>query len=88
MIKGDKLVVDKYLEGATKYSAYNGHSVTKSIMSALLGLAIQQRKLSSEDALVMLFTRKQKRNFNTVSRHCCEGVKTEKPRFLKKTGLF
>ena len=55
IIKDDKLIVEKYQGGATKYSALNVHSVTKSITSALVGLAIQKGNIKSENELVMPF---------------------------------
>jgi CubicO group peptidase (beta-lactamase class C family) len=55
VIKDDKLVVEKYQGGATKYSALNVHSVTKSITSALIGLAIQKGNIKSENELVTQF---------------------------------
>ncbi|WP_188499804.1 serine hydrolase domain-containing protein [Pontibacter amylolyticus] len=55
VIKDGKLVVEKYQKGATRYSAFNVHSVTKSIMSALTGLSIQRGYLQSENDYVMPF---------------------------------
>jgi CubicO group peptidase (beta-lactamase class C family) len=55
VIKNDKLIVEKYQGGATKYSALNIHSVTKSITSALIGLAIQKGGIRSENELVTSF---------------------------------
>ncbi|MCX2739628.1 serine hydrolase domain-containing protein [Pontibacter anaerobius] len=53
VIKDGKLVVEKYQKGATRYSAFNVHSVTKSITSALTGLSIQKGYLTSENEYVM-----------------------------------
>ncbi|WP_242927000.1 serine hydrolase domain-containing protein [Pontibacter vulgaris] len=53
VIKDGKIVIEKYQKGATRYSAFNVHSVTKSITSGLTGLAIQEGYLSSEDEKVM-----------------------------------
>jgi CubicO group peptidase (beta-lactamase class C family) len=53
VIKDGKLIVEKYQNGATPYSAFNVHSVTKSITSALVGLAIQEGLLSSENDPIM-----------------------------------
>lgn len=53
IVKDDKLVVEKYYQGATRFSAFNIHSMTKSITSALIGLAVQQGKINSEDAQVL-----------------------------------
>ncbi|WP_114751367.1 serine hydrolase domain-containing protein [Pleomorphovibrio marinus] len=55
IVKEDKLIVEKYFSDATKYSAFNVHSVTKSITSALVGLAIEQHHIASEDDLVLPF---------------------------------
>ncbi|WP_276496324.1 serine hydrolase domain-containing protein [Pontibacter litorisediminis] len=55
IVKDGKLVVEKYLKGASRYSAYNVHSVTKSITSALIGLSIQQGYFQSENDAVMPF---------------------------------
>ncbi len=55
IVKDGKLVVEKYFSGTTRYSAFNVHSVTKSITSALVGLAVQHGYLKSEDGLVLPF---------------------------------
>ena len=55
IIKDDKLIVEKYQGEATKYSALNAHSVTKSITSALIGLAIKKGNIKSENELVIPF---------------------------------
>ncbi|PHN02534.1 serine hydrolase domain-containing protein [Flavilitoribacter nigricans] len=55
VVKDDQLIVEKYLAGATRYSAFNVHSVTKSITSALVGLAIQDQHIKSENELVLPF---------------------------------
>ena len=55
IVKEDKLIVEKYFGGTTKYSAFNIHSVTKSITSALVGLAIQHNFIKSEDELILPF---------------------------------
>jgi CubicO group peptidase (beta-lactamase class C family) len=55
VIQNGKLIVEKYQKGATRYSAFNVHSVTKSITSALTGLSIQQGYLESENEHVMPF---------------------------------
>ncbi|AKD04831.1 serine hydrolase [Pontibacter korlensis] len=65
VIKEGKLVVEKYLKGATKYSAFNVHSVTKSITSAMTGLAIQENYIRSEDDCVLpLFSEYHKSTLN------------------------
>jgi len=53
IVKDDKMIVEKYFSGATKYSAFNVHSITKSITSALVGLAIQHHYIKSENDLVL-----------------------------------
>jgi CubicO group peptidase (beta-lactamase class C family) len=53
VIKDGKLVVEKYQKGASRYSAFNVHSVTKSIISALTGLSIQEGHFRSENDHVM-----------------------------------
>lgn len=55
VVKDDKLIIEKYFSGATRYSAFNVHSVTKSITSALVGLSIQHKFINSEVELVMPF---------------------------------
>jgi len=55
VIKDGKLMVEKYQKGATRFSAFNVHSVTKSITSALTGLSIQKGYLESENDYVMPF---------------------------------
>jgi len=55
IVKDDKLIIEKYFWGTTKYSAFNVHSVTKSITSALVGLAIQHNYIKYENDLVLPF---------------------------------
>ncbi|OKL41995.1 serine hydrolase domain-containing protein [Pontibacter flavimaris] len=55
VVKDGKLVIEKYQKGATRFSAFNVHSVTKSITSALTGLSIQEGYFKSEDDLVIPF---------------------------------
>jgi CubicO group peptidase (beta-lactamase class C family) len=55
VVKGDKLIIEKYFCGATRYSGFNVHSVTKSMTSALMGLAIKHNYINSEDDLVLPF---------------------------------
>src|SRR5690606_1585427 len=45
----------KYYADATKYSAFNVHSVTKSITSALVGIAIRNQHVNSEGDFVMKY---------------------------------
>ena len=55
IVKDGKLIVEKYFEGTTIYSAFNVHSITKSITSTLVGLAIQNNYIKHEDDLVLPF---------------------------------
>jgi CubicO group peptidase (beta-lactamase class C family) len=55
VVKDDKLIVEKYFSGTTKYSAFNVHSITKSITSALVGLAIQHNYIDSENELILSY---------------------------------
>ncbi|WP_266205437.1 serine hydrolase domain-containing protein [Pontibacter kalidii] len=65
IIKDGKLVVEKYQKGATKYSAFNVHSVTKSILSALTGLTVQESYLRSENEFILpYFSEYQDRALN------------------------
>lgn len=49
VVKNDKLILEKYQGGASKYTALNVHSITKSITSALVGLSIQKGNIKSEN---------------------------------------
>jgi CubicO group peptidase (beta-lactamase class C family) len=62
VIKDGKLVVEKYQKGATSYSAFNVHSVTKSITSALTNIFIQKGYLKSENDYVMPFFPEYQKN--------------------------
>lgn len=62
VIKDGKLVVEKYQKGATTNSAFNVHSVTKSITSALISIAIQKGYLKSENDYVMPFFTEYQKN--------------------------
>ncbi|SFG45355.1 serine hydrolase domain-containing protein [Pontibacter chinhatensis] len=53
VVQDGKLIAEKYQKGATRYSAFNVHSVTKSITAALAGLSVQEGYLKSEDEYVM-----------------------------------
>lgn len=55
VVKGDKLIVERYFSGATRYSAFNVHSITKSITSALVGAAIMHGHIKSDDDSVLSF---------------------------------
>ena len=55
VIKDDNLMIEGYFNGATKYSAFNIHSITKSITSTLIGIAIKKGSLKTEDELVLPF---------------------------------
>lgn len=52
VVKNDNIIIEKYLSGATKYSAFNVHSVTKSITSTLIGIAQRKGHIKSENELI------------------------------------
>lgn len=64
VIKNDKLIVEKYYNGYTKYSAYNTFSTTKSITSALIGIAIKQNFIRSEDDIMMSYFPEYEKKLN------------------------
>ncbi len=47
---GDRTVVEKYYDGSTADSVWDVESVTKSIVSTLVGIAIAEGKISGVDA--------------------------------------
>ncbi len=53
VIQDDKLIIEKYFQGTDKYNAFNVHSITKSITSALVGIGIDKGMIPSEDEKVM-----------------------------------
>lgn len=55
VVQDDNLIIEKYFKGSDKYDAYNVHSVTKSITSALVGIAIDKGIIPSEEEKVMKF---------------------------------
>jgi CubicO group peptidase (beta-lactamase class C family) len=55
ILKDDNLIIEKYFAGTTQRSAFNVHSVTKSITSALVGLAIQHCYINSENDLMLSY---------------------------------
>ncbi|WP_242094354.1 serine hydrolase domain-containing protein [Aestuariivivens sediminicola] len=55
VIKDNKLILEKYYKGCDKYSAFNTFSVTKSITSALIGIAIKQKLIQSENESIMAY---------------------------------
>ncbi|MEB8346777.1 serine hydrolase [Flavobacteriaceae bacterium KMM 6898] len=55
VVQDDKLIIEKYFDGANLYDAYNVHSVTKSITSALVGIAIDKGIIPSEEEKVMKY---------------------------------
>ncbi|MEN8155024.1 MAG: serine hydrolase [Acidobacteriota bacterium] len=55
IIRDNKLIVEKYYNGYNKRSAYNVFSITKSITSALIGIAIKQKFIRSEDEIMMSY---------------------------------
>lgn len=55
VVKDNKLIIEKYFQGTNRYDAYNVHSVTKSITSAILGIAIDKGFIPSEEEKVMTY---------------------------------
>jgi CubicO group peptidase (beta-lactamase class C family) len=49
IVKDGNLIFEKYQRAATAKSAFNVHSITKSITSALIGVAIQKGNIKSEN---------------------------------------
>ncbi len=48
-------MVEKYFSDATKHSAFNVHAFTKSITSALVGLALAQHHIAFGDNFILPF---------------------------------
>ena len=55
VIKENKLIIEKYYKGSDKFSAFNTFSITKSITSALIGIAIKQNLIQSESDSIMKY---------------------------------
>ena len=55
VVQHDKLIIEKYFEGTNMYDAFNVHSVTKSITSALIGIGIDKGIIPSEEEKVMKY---------------------------------
>ena len=55
VVKDDKLIIEKYFKGTDKYDAFNVHSITKSITSALVGIGIDKGIIPSEEENVMTY---------------------------------
>jgi len=55
VIKDDKLIIEKYFKSTDKYDAFNVHSITKSITSALIGIAIDKGIILGEEDKVMKY---------------------------------
>jgi len=53
VVQDDKLIIEKYFKNTTMYDAFNVHSITKSITSALIGIAIDKGIIPSENEKVM-----------------------------------
>jgi CubicO group peptidase (beta-lactamase class C family) len=49
VVRNGKLVFERYFHGATLQSSNNIHSASKSILSAAVGIALEQKKLKSLD---------------------------------------
>ena len=50
VIKNDKLILEAYLDPYTEYVLHNVKSVSKSVLSALAGIALEQGLIGSVDA--------------------------------------
>lgn len=55
VVQDDKLIIEKYFQGTDKYDAFNVHSITKSITSALIGIGIDKGMIPSEEEKVMKY---------------------------------
>ena len=55
VVQDDKLIIEKYFQGTDKYDAFNVHSITKSITSALVGIGIEKGMIPSEEEKVMKY---------------------------------
>ena len=55
VVQNDKLIIEKYFNGTNMYDAFNVHSVTKSITSALIGIVIDKGIIPSEEEKVMKY---------------------------------
>lgn len=55
VVRDDKLIIEKYFQGTDKYDAFNVHSITKSITSALVGIGIDKGMIPSEEEKVMKY---------------------------------
>ena len=53
VVQNDKLIIEKYFKDTNKYDAFNVHSITKTITSALVGIAIDKKIILSEEEKVM-----------------------------------
>lgn len=65
VIQDDHLIVEKYFKGTQPTDAFNVHSVTKTITSALTGIAIDQGKIASDEAPVSKFFPEYSASFTT-----------------------
>ena len=66
VVKDDKLIIEKYFDGANLYDAYNVHSITKSVTSALIGIAIDKGTIPSEEEKVMQYFPEYSNQVNTL----------------------
>ena len=55
VVQNDKLIIEKYFKDTNKYDAFNVHSITKTITSALVGIAIDKKIILSEEEKVMTY---------------------------------
>ena len=57
VLKEGKLVYEKYFKGCTRESQVHVYSVTKSIISILIGIAVDKGYIQSIDQKVLIFSR-------------------------------
>ena len=64
VIKDEKILLEKYYKGTNRYSAFNTYSITKSFTSALIGIAIKNNLIKSENEPVLSFLPEYWENMN------------------------
>ncbi|OJJ17735.1 hypothetical protein BKI52_28135 [marine bacterium AO1-C] len=65
VIQDDHIIVEKYFKGTQSTDAFNVHSVTKTVTSALTGIAIDQKKIASDETPVSKFFPEYAAGFTT-----------------------
>ena len=55
VLKNDALIIEEYFHGGASHHAYNVKSVSKSILSILVGIALEEGSLKSLETKVALF---------------------------------